>query len=65
MKWQGSIRTSKFTLVYEYETPEGEIRIGKGIHTFDPMKELQWETYPTMMHKYYESKGLELEFGQF
>lgn len=65
MKWQGNIRTSKFTLVYEYETAEGEKFIAKGTHTFNPMIELQWKTYPTKMHKYFESRGLELEFGQF
>lgn len=63
MKWQGSIRTSKFTLVYEYETPDGEVRIAKGIHSYDPLKPMQWKTYTTMMHKYYESLGLERQFG--
>lgn len=37
MKWQGNIRTSKFTLVYEYETPEGEKLIAKGTHSYNPM----------------------------
>lgn len=39
--------------------------MAKGIHSYDPNKNLQWKTYPTMMHKYYESKGLELEYSQF
>lgn len=65
VKWQGNIRTSKFTLVYEYETPDGELFIAKGIHDYSPLLGLQWKTYPTMTHKYFESLGLEKQFGQF
>lgn len=65
LKWRGGIRTSKFTLVYEYETPEGEVRLAKGTHEFAPLTGMQWQAYPTKTHEYFESLGLESTFGQF
>ena len=53
------------TLVYEYETADGEKSIAKGIYKYTPFNpEKQWKTYPTKIDKYYERVGLEKVFSQ-
>lgn len=35
VNWAGSLRTSKFTLIFQYKTVDGQFRIAKGVHKYD------------------------------
>lgn len=51
VSFTGNIRTSSFTIFYEYQNVTGPTHLAKGKYTFNPRKGFKWETFPTKVNE--------------
>jgi hypothetical protein len=46
LSFTGNIRTSTFTMIYEYQNVTGPSYLAKGKYSFDPRKGFKWDPHP-------------------
>lgn len=63
ISFTGMIRTSTFTMFYEYQNVTGSTFIAKGRYSFDTSKGFKWDPYPTKVNEIFPKYGLSDMFG--
>jgi len=61
VKWHGSIANSEITLLYEFKTSGGAVKLGKGKHD----KDGSWTAIETNQDTVYKADGLTEKFSPF
>jgi len=46
LSFTGNIRTSTFTMIFEYQNVTGPSYLAKGKYSFDPRKGFKWDPHP-------------------
>lgn len=53
----GMVRTSRFTMFYEYQNVTGSTHIAKGRYSFDNRKGFDWKSYPAKVNEMFSDAG--------
>jgi len=63
LSFTGNIRTSTFTMFYEYQNVTGPTHLAKGKYSFNPRKGFKWEPYPSKVNDIFLNFGFLDTFG--
>ena len=63
VSFTGNIRTSTFTMFYEYQNVTGPTHLAKGKYSFNTKKGFKWEPYPAKANDIFLKFGLLDYFG--
>jgi len=63
ISFTGNIRTSTFTMFYEYQNVTGPAHVAKGKYSFNSRKGYKWDTYPANVNNIFLNYGLLDQFG--